>query len=692
MSRSKAVPGLFLLCLFWGLIFGVSDQLVGIILNPAIYQEGGLPTALFTLLFSELLYLPLGILGFFFFLFFLWIIKKDTAGKFFSLLNAIWSGVWGLYFFSFFFSNFFERSGLLALSVVIGVGFYQIGERRAGSWKEKAGLSFLLWLGFIFAQFFLLLCFLELEKAISYRGYLYLGGALLGVLILSLGREAIFHQRLWPGIILGVVFLGSLFSLWFYYPASLPSPGVVYSPKKKVNIIFLLADALRSDAVGIYAGKNSTPTIDKLAKQGIWFRKVISQGNWTVPSIAGIFTGNYPLIFKSGENSLVIPGSMELLAERLQKAGYHTVALISNHLLGRKNGFLQGFEQVYFFHHHIPLHAQFRFLPGAYRGLRFCYRVLKLPFFPNTSKTLTEKAIKYLRSHPHQPFFLYIHYMDPHDPYSPSFEEEEKIRKNLGYKGPLHSPFVIYPPYFFIPRFKQKKYFYQKVSRDDILGQRFVRELYLAEVRRLDFQISRLLKTLEELNLTEQTLIIFTSDHGEEFWEHGRFGHRHSNFQELLKVPLILWGAGLKPAVVEQAVELIDLTPSLMEYLGLPNNPVDQGKSFWSLLSRPEEVLHPYCFSLGGWGSFYAVQDQRYKLILNRVPGVKPLLFDLVKDPDEKINIYSPRNPEFIRLKAELDKWQEENQKLKDKIQTPALSEMEKESLEHQLRSLGYIR
>jgi len=685
---------LFLSCIFWGGVLALGDFILGILIEPTLYKIYLVEDGIYSLIFAHGIYLALAFLIYLFLLIFLFFQRIFIQENIFSLISGSFLGIM-FFLYAPCFLNFANRwvfgiclFFILTTGIFLGGGLIQFLKRWLRDWKEQVFFPLWLWLGLFSSGSFFLIIFSQVNLSLLFRLTYLLGGVLIFGLTFGLSVISWRKRKLGAIFSLGIIIFSALLLPLFFFSPKPTLPHPTLTPSRPRNIIWIVADALRSDGLGIYGGENHTPTLDQLAQQGIWFKEVISQGSWTVPSVASYFTSQYPLVFlNQGElESYEVPSSYRFFAEQVQRYGYYTLALCAN--LGlRTHGFLRGFKDMYLLHQKVRFHLRFRFLPVAYCWEKIICRFFHLRLFPDTVKLLTRRTVKFLKN-PREPFFLYIHYMDPHHPYEPSRE----YLKGIKYQGPVLVPYSSYPDELFYQNY-YKGFTQQKVEKKDKESQRFVHQLYLAEVRYLDHYLAQIINTLKKEGLVERTLVVFTADHGEEFWEHNRNQHGYTLYQEVLKVPLILWGAGINPGVVERRIELIDLVPSLYEYLGIEPEPPVQGRSFWKLISLPDASLHSFYFSQGGIIQLIqAVQNDRYKLIYYPSSGEYEL-YDLITDPKEEKNIFSPHHPAFLLLKAELEKWREKNLYLREKIIGEKVIDREKKKLvREKLRSLGYIR
>ena len=311
--------------------------------------------------------------------------------------------------------------------------------------------------------------------------------------------------------------------------------GVAATPEpRRPNVLFIVVDTLRADHLGAYGyHRDTSPRIDELlAGRGVVLEQAWAQAPWTLPSAVSYFTGRYPGEILSGHDlrtEFAIPAAVPSLAERFRRLGYRTAGFYANPTLHAGNGFARGFESFY-----TP--------PPTPASLAL------------HGDTVTERALPWLRSHGGEPFFLYLHYLDPHDPYTaPVVEATGRTPFDPGYGGAVDGtwPHALFSGDRELP--------------DPERDLEHLVALYDSEVAYVDGEIGRLLDALPEAVLAD-TLVVLTSDHGEELLDHGWWKHGITVYEEQLRVPLILRWDGRLPAGarVRRPVELVDLVPTLL--------------------------------------------------------------------------------------------------------------------------------
>jgi arylsulfatase A-like enzyme len=381
------------------------------------------------------------------------------------------------------------------------------------------------------------------------------------------------------------------------------------------NVVVIAVDTLRADHLGCYGySRPTSPRIDRLSAESVVFGTAISQSSWTLPAFASMFTGRLPSVHRAGEGRFPAVSRLDetypTLAEILRDAGYRTASFVSNPWVGAEVGMARGFEE----------HDQEKI--GAFAAAR---------------------AIRWLKRAPAEPFFLFVHVMDPHQPYVPT-PEDAKPFIDPSYTGPVGMVAAGTPDPAWTAADRQR-----------------VIDLYDGEILGSDHLVGAVLDTLAARGLDRRTIVVFVSDHGEELFDHGWLSHGHTLYDELLRVPLMIrFPRGTAPRRVERQVRTMDLLPTLLEALALP---APEGIDAVSLmpLVRGEEgtpetdtALAEYvCF--GDDQTLKAIRLPHEKLIFS--PGLGRLqLFDLDADPDELHDLVGRRPQRAIALRAEIDR------------------------------------
>jgi arylsulfatase A-like enzyme len=424
------------------------------------------------------------------------------------------------------------------------------------------------------------------------------------------------------------------------------------------SILLIVVDTLRAGRLGAYGHwRPTSPEIDGLARESIVFLQAFANAPWTLPSVGSLLTGLDPsrhgagrvlrrdgkvVSIGRGKSFHGIDQSAPTLAEILSAEGYDTAAFVNNPMLSALFGFARGFD-------HFDWSDDTR--PGS---------------------DVVRSAGEWLARERRGPFFVWVHLMDPHLPYAPA--PHVRGRFTAGIAGEMQLPISdIVGLRTQAPRLSEEQ-------------RRFIRAAYDEEVASVDEQVGRLLRILDEEGLDEETLVILTSDHGEELFEHGGFEHGHAFHQEVLHVPLLIRWPGLEPRRIAQPVSLVDLLPTLCDALSLPI-PETAGSSLLGLLTNggspsPRAILaEDTLYDSPG----RALVRWPLKLILR--DDAPPRLFDLASDPREEHDLLASSTPAFVRLRQELEERVTENAAARGLSPAVDLGP----GMVQRLRSLGYV-
>jgi arylsulfatase A-like enzyme len=473
------------------------------------------------------------------------------------------------------------------------------------------------------------------------------------------------------------------------------------APDDAQGVIVIWADTLRRDHLNSYGYERPTaPMLARMADEGTLFRNAVAQATWTKPSTASFFTSRYTTSHGVREWSDRVPASADTLAELYRRAGYATFSFASNGLTGQGTNLHQGFEVV-----HEP-------------------SSLATEDWGKTSRAGVDRLIGWMDAHREVPFFAFMSLLDPHDPFKPRPPydtlwadpalERDHERQTNEVRSKIENPFLRNAG---LPT--RDELLAAGVDPDPFIAH--LKDWYDGSIRGLDAEMGRLFEALRRLGLDRRTLVLFTSDHGEEFLEHGRTLHGHSVYGEQSLVPLILWQPGRIPSgkVVEEPVQTIDLMPTLIELAGLPRAEGMQGQSLTPLLSLAAETTslaedeYRRRLSELGWsdraviteqplsrderhqGASVAILDRGWKLVRHtiRSDASQPEyeLFRFEDDPLDQHDV-ALEHPEVVeRLARALEAWRVKAEA--EKLESDAV-EMEKLDAEElrRLRALGYIR
>jgi len=449
------------------------------------------------------------------------------------------------------------------------------------------------------------------------------------------------------------------------------------SDHKVKHVILITVDTLRADALSSYGGTaTSTPNMDSLAKDGTLFKNAYSAAPWTLPSFSSMMTGVSPTVHKTIASDSVLPEKFKTIAEYLRDSGYYTAAIGDNFYLHPEFNMDQGFLEYNFYPRRQMIVDSF----GA-TLIKSCFPRAMNPYA--STGELTDLAIDWIGKNRDSDFFLWVHYYDPHLPYTPPAEFISKDAVpdgSIGYK--LENASAIRDGHF-APDASQRKW---------------IKELYDAEVRYVDANLGRLLDAFKENSLYKSSLIILTSDHGEEFWEHDGFEHGHSLYNELIHVPLIVKLPGKHSGqIVEEEVSTQSLMPTVLELIRIPNESgAAAAESLAPLLTdSPSSFAEEPLVSTGllYYEDREGVIFQGSKYIESFVTGHGEL-YDLKTDPGEQSPLDLSRN----RLKSDQAKnimfnHNRESEMLSKElgVSNTEKATLDKEKIE-KLKALNYIQ
>jgi arylsulfatase len=467
-------------------------------------------------------------------------------------------------------------------------------------------------------------------------------------------------------------------------PAADGAPDSVRDGDDRPRHVFLITvDTLRADRMG-YAGypRDTTPRLDELAAEGVVFSRAIAQWPKTGVSFAAIWTGRYPQSTGlTHEAALRVPEDYVTLPELFDTAGYTGLAVVSNGVLGQRLGWDTGFDEYW---ETWKLAPETSDDPAEYRKWLNARRVNQL-------------ALPMLEAHrDDEHLFVWLHYSDPHAPYL--------------LPADVPNPFTGDPWDVGDEQVKLDERNEHATALGGAKDLKTYVAAYDANVRFTDEHIGKVLDRARELGLLEDALIVFTADHGESLGEHDYFfGHGRLPYNQGSHVPLFFHYPGHLDAgrTLDRPVDLVDLYPTLAQLIapGAERIPGLEGESLLPLLGPEEpsdEQLSSFelSFSEAGGGSptthFRSVQDDRFKLIYHPALGGKNggrpqtyELYDLVADPGETENLFTPENRDGRLLLRELRQWMKGDDWIRRDIE---MDDEEAEETRKTLRALGYIQ
>ena len=407
----------------------------------------------------------------------------------------------------------------------------------------------------------------------------------------------------------------------------------------KPNIILITLDSVRADHLSMYGYESQTsPNLDKLSEDSVVFKNAISPAIWTILVHGGIFTGDYISSFDPEHSNSGLEQEDKTFVEFLRNNGYNTAGFVSSAWIKSKYGFSQGFniykDRMDFLEHELT-YDKFSMKGAIFTFVPKVRELMDIDTFRSPGE-INQEALKWLEKNKDSSFFLFLHYIGPHVPYSPSQEFREK------FTGDVRSYEELEEAYKKSTGLKR----YGNVSEDVVDA---LIRLYDAEIAELDYNVNIFLEGVKELGLKDNTIIVITSDSGEEFYDHGYFKHSRTLYQEIVHVPLLIYYPGkLEPKTVEEPVSTIDIFPTVFDILeiGIPQE-ID-GVSLLPLIkngSYDREFVKSELFGLPGHETKRqtAIFHNEWKL-LEVEPEVETIpsgLYNLRADPMEKKNLYN---------------------------------------------------
>jgi arylsulfatase len=423
-----------------------------------------------------------------------------------------------------------------------------------------------------------------------------------------------------------------------------------------MNVIFILVDTLRADHTSLLGyHRQTTPFLEELARESVVFEHARTQAACTFPSVNSMLTSRYAFDFyRSKDGFMGIPESYPTAAELLKRHGYATAAVSASPIVRATPS---------------------RFNPAG--GFDRGFETFDEQCLWSKAECVNSRAIEVV-SGLEEPYFLYLHYMDPHATYQPPPEHERAFSG-----GPYDGPeFIASGKVQPIAEMLYKNG--PPLEYDDRDIQHLV-DLYDDEILYFDTMLRALVAQLRESGQLDRSLLILTSDHGEEFLEHGHIEHCRGVWNTLTHVPLLIRYPGAFGGTrVSSAVQGIDLLPTILGVLGLRADDADlEGTNLAPLVVHGEDQTR---FAFSDQSRYRSADDGEFHLILDGVTG-DVSLFDVVRDPLEINDCFSPSHPRTNRLSTELEDWlTKTGQRVRFDLALAASKEQEEN-----LRALGYL-
>ncbi|MFB6357185.1 MAG: sulfatase, partial [bacterium] len=478
---------------------------------------------------------------------------------------------------------------------------------------------------------------------------------------------------------------------WFYsHDITSKTEGSAH--QNQYNVLVLLVDTVHARRLSTYGfEKQTSPELTQFAKHSLTYENAFSHSSWTKPSIATLFTGLYPPVHGTVSRHTKLPQNIRTLPGIFDKHGYRTMGITTNSFIRKRSGFHRGFNQ--FYERTYPHPQQRGQIYQLLKGTYFEHLMLSRDVKMTSARKTNDLAIKWLQKNKqHQsPFFMYLHYMDPHQPYRPpkDYLGDRTINPNFTfYKYASKHIYEFGSPY------KEPYPFYNhEIPAPEILRQ--VQYRHHSEIRYWDHQFGRLIDFLRSSNQFNNTLIVVTSDHGEEFFQHGNWEHGHSLFNEQLHVPLIVRLPGNhkpKKQRVSHPVTHLDLRKSILQFMNMKTR--NQQKSMtlpgFPSADTPTTNRQFYATNLGRTknNQFRSVYKWPYKLIrIDHGQKTAWRLYNLNQDYKEQNNLITTQSDTFSRLRTNLEQWFKRKRSQSYNPETITFDAREKE----RLKGLGYM-
>lgn len=428
-------------------------------------------------------------------------------------------------------------------------------------------------------------------------------------------------------------------------------------PAGNHNLLLVTLDTVRADFLEPYGFEGrSSPNLAAFAGGALLFEQAFATAPRTSPSHASILTGRHPGHHGVLFNGFDMPVEVALgadsltLAEHLRQAGFFTGGIVSAGTLDERYGFQQGFDTF------------------ESEGTR---KERQKPEAGGGADEVTVTALRWLKKHRGERFFLWIHYYEAHSPF--------------------HSPPEVWEAMGMAPG----EIVTMESARSGEQTLASIRRSYQAEIFELDAEVGRLLDGLDELGLDGGTLVAMVGDHGEYLGEHGYFGHQEL-YDEMLHVPMIIRSPTLEPGRRPELVSTIDLAPTLLGLLGVPPLPGGQGVDLLDPGQSPPDVVFAEWRNHQPWlgqrearprDLIFSARSSSAKVIYDRPFPEQSMAFDIERDAGEQVNLYGagdPLRPDLEEvLRRHLDTMPAEALSFGEMTLDPKTAEM--------LRSLGYI-
>ena len=421
-------------------------------------------------------------------------------------------------------------------------------------------------------------------------------------------------------------------------------------------VVLYISDTTRADRLSVFGYERATsPHMNSMVRGGAQAWVAHSNSSWTRPSVATLFTG-----LEQGAHGVLtkwnaLPGGLPVLAESLRDAGYRTVAFSGSSHVQEGSGFTRGF-------------VRFEDVSEPRVDVDLKPRIVHF----------MDEILEELDTASDGPLFLFIHSIGPHDPYQAPGPARQAMNlpplptvfgEDLA-EGPAQVRWIDLA-------------FRDRIDMNGALVGG-LSALYDAEIWDEDAQIGRLVDELKRRGLWDDCLFVLTSDHGEEFGEHGSLRHGRTLWDEQLEVPLIIhWPEGSRPVQASTA-GLLDVPPTITSITGADPIPRAQGRDL-----RAEPPAPRYWHAEVGAEKLSALWDQRYKLVVRNGKDASIGLYDRQEDPTESVNVWASHPARVSLMLEALGRQHQENAELRQRHGAEASNLTETQ--EDRLRLLGYV-
>ncbi len=430
------------------------------------------------------------------------------------------------------------------------------------------------------------------------------------------------------------------------------APAVEPGERRRPDVVVIVLDAARADHFGAYGyPRDTTPHIDRFARESLVMSGAFAECCATICSVPNMITGWSVFAFPQQASYRVDP-RIGTLAEALQQAGHRTVAFLANPNAS-SDSMRRGFDEYY-------LTWELRKKIRGQKGID--------PHFLSR-----EAARAIAEAPPQEPLFLLLHYVPPHEPYSPTPAEEFDIFGDSGYRGPVSPGMPMRP-------IRIRSLELTEADLAELVSH------YDGNLRMVDDAVNLVFDALKSAGRFDDAVVLVTSDHGEAFFEHGAQGHNNTLYDEMFHVPFILkMPASELSGRRDRLVSLADIVPTILGRLGLPVDPLAHGVDLLSSEDEAERVLF-----LRKPGLYeFAVRTRRFKAILHTAGdrNLPPRLLDLMRDPGEQRNIVGQHPLLFVGMALLLEQHMSGLRQSNLQSEAPERSAEELETL----RALGYL-